>query len=76
MDAGTCEVFSQPGIIEEASIEPHLPAWVCNNVRGSGYSGAAEKWGSWSGMWGKKGGWDLFFGLAAEGANGAKIGFL
>jgi len=42
MDAGTREVFSKPGIIGGASIEPHLLARVCNNVRGVGYSGAAD----------------------------------
>jgi len=52
MDASTREVFSRPDILLEASIEPHLLARVCNDVRGAGgYSGAAEKWGNWSGMW-------------------------
>jgi energy-coupling factor transporter ATP-binding protein EcfA2 len=36
MDAGTREVFSQPDILEEASIEPHLLARACNDVRGVG----------------------------------------
>jgi len=34
MDAGIREVFSQPDILEEASIEPHLLARACNDVRG------------------------------------------
>ena len=34
MDAGTREVFSRPDILEEASIEPHLLARACNDVRG------------------------------------------
>ena len=33
MDAGTREVFSRPDILEEASIEPHLLARACNDVR-------------------------------------------
>jgi energy-coupling factor transport system ATP-binding protein len=36
MDAGTREVFSQPDFLEEASIEPHLLARACNDVRGGG----------------------------------------
>ena len=36
MDAGTREVFSQPDILEEASIEPHLLARACNDVREGG----------------------------------------
>jgi len=36
MDAGTREVFSRPDILEEASIEPHLLARACNDVRGAG----------------------------------------
>jgi hypothetical protein len=36
LDAGTREVFSQPGILEEASIEPHLLARAGNDVRGVG----------------------------------------
>jgi len=36
MDAGTREVFSRPDILEEASIEPHLLARVCNDVRKGG----------------------------------------
>ncbi|MBC2697682.1 MAG: energy-coupling factor ABC transporter ATP-binding protein [ANME-2 cluster archaeon] len=34
MDAGTREVFSKPDIPGEASIEPHLLARACNDVRG------------------------------------------
>jgi energy-coupling factor transport system ATP-binding protein len=33
MDAGTREVFSRPDILGEASIEPHLLARACNDVR-------------------------------------------
>ena len=36
MDAGTREVFSRPDILEEASIEPHLLARACNDVRKGG----------------------------------------
>ena len=36
MDASTREVFSRPDILEEASIEPHLLARACNDVRGAG----------------------------------------
>ncbi|MCD4842798.1 MAG: ATP-binding cassette domain-containing protein [Methanosarcinales archaeon] len=36
MDAGTREVFSRPDILEEASIEPHLLARACNDVREGG----------------------------------------
>jgi len=36
MDADTREVFSQPDILWEASIEPHLLARACNDVRGAG----------------------------------------
>ncbi len=36
MDAGTREVFSRPDILGEASIEPHLLARACNDVRGAG----------------------------------------
>ena len=36
MDAGTREVFSRPDILGEASIEPHLLARACNDVRGTG----------------------------------------
>jgi len=36
MDAGTREVFSRPDVLEEASIEPHLLARACNDVRGVG----------------------------------------
>ncbi len=36
MDAGTHEGFSLPDIPEEASIEPHLLAWACNDVRKGG----------------------------------------
>ncbi|KAF5420538.1 MAG: energy-coupling factor transport system ATP-binding protein [Candidatus Methanocomedens sp.] len=33
MDVGTREVFSRSDILEEESIEPHLLARVCNDVR-------------------------------------------
>jgi energy-coupling factor transport system ATP-binding protein len=36
MDAGTREVFSRPDVIEDASIEPHLLARACNDVRVAG----------------------------------------
>ena len=36
MDAGTREVFSMSDILEGASIEPHLLARACNDVRGEG----------------------------------------
>ena len=36
MDAGTREVFSRPDILGEASIEPHLLARECNDVREEG----------------------------------------
>ncbi len=36
MDAGTREVFSRPDVLGEASIEPHLLARACNDVRGEG----------------------------------------
>ena len=36
MDAGNSEVFSRPDILGEASIEPHLLARACNDVRGAG----------------------------------------
>ncbi|MBC2706404.1 MAG: hypothetical protein HF975_10830 [ANME-2 cluster archaeon] len=36
MDAGTREVFLRPDILEEASIEPHLLARACNDVRKGG----------------------------------------
>ena len=36
MDAGTREMFSRPDILEEASIEPHLLARACNDVRKGG----------------------------------------
>ena len=36
MDAGTREVFSRSDILEETSIEPHLLAQACNDVRGAG----------------------------------------
>ncbi|MBA1341405.1 MAG: putative ABC transporter ATP-binding protein [ANME-2 cluster archaeon] len=36
MDADTREVFSRPDILGEASIEPHLLARACNDVRGAG----------------------------------------
>ena len=42
MDAGTREVFSRPDVLREASIEPHLLARVCNDVRKGGCSGAAD----------------------------------
>jgi len=77
MDAGTREVFSRPDILEEASIELHLLARVCNDFRkgGAGCSGAADCGGTGA-VFGVGAGWDLFFGLATEGANGEKIGFL
>jgi ABC-type glutathione transport system ATPase component len=37
LDAGAREVFSQPDILEEASIEPHLLARACNDVRKGGW---------------------------------------
>ena len=36
MDAGTRDVFSRPDILGEASIEPHLLARACNDVREAG----------------------------------------
>ena len=36
MDAGTREVFSRSDVLEEASIEPHLLARACNDVRKGG----------------------------------------
>ena len=43
MDAGTREVFSRSDILEVASIEPHLLARACTDVRGAGgCSGAAD----------------------------------
>ena len=36
MDAGTREMFSQPDVLEEASIKPHLLARACNDVRRAG----------------------------------------
>ena len=33
IDADTREIFSHPDILEEASIEPHLLARACNDVR-------------------------------------------
>jgi len=30
------EVFSRSDVLEEASIEPHLLAWACNDVRKGG----------------------------------------
>ncbi len=36
MDAGIREVFSGPDILGEASVEPHLLARACNDVRGAG----------------------------------------
>ena len=36
MDAVTREVFSRPDVLEEVSIEPHLLARACNDVRGAG----------------------------------------
>jgi len=36
MDAGTREVFSRPDILKGASIEPHLLARACNDVREGG----------------------------------------
>ena len=37
MDADTREVFSQPDVLKEASIEPHLLVMACNDVRGAGW---------------------------------------
>jgi len=54
MDAGTREVFSRPDVLGEASIEPHLLARACNDVRGAGgIFRCCLLWGSWSGMWGR-----------------------
>ena len=36
MYVGTREVFSQPDILGAASIEPHLLALACNDVRKGG----------------------------------------
>ncbi len=36
MDASTREVFSRPDVLGEASIEPHLLARACNDVRKEG----------------------------------------
>jgi energy-coupling factor transport system ATP-binding protein len=54
MDAGTRGVFSQPDILEEASIEPHLLARACNDVRRRGCSGATDCWGTGA-VWGVRG---------------------
>jgi len=58
MDAGTREFFSQSDILWEASIEPHLLARACNDVRRAGQDvpvlltvGELERyvgWGEWS----------------------------
>ncbi len=63
MDAGTREVFSRPDVLEVASIEPHLLARACNDVRGAGYSFAADCGGAGA-VRGVGASWDLFFGLA------------
>lgn len=49
--------------------------------RGTGCSGAADKWGSWSGIWGR-GSWVLYLGRAPSasqlkfgGIHGMKVGW-
>jgi len=75
MDAGTREVFSQPDIIREASIEPHLLARACNGCARGGCSCAAEGGGTGA-VCGVRGEDGFVFGLAGEGVNCGKIGLL